>query len=288
MSFRRKKLASQAAAAALRLRVENKADIRLPVCVYDLAEKIGLNVLFIDNPSLEEMIANSPSTTILVSSLRPAGRRAYTCAHEIGHWKLGHGARIHEFVANRGGSEAADPEEWSAQVFAGALLMPAPAIQLAFHTRGWDIATCSAEQAHRIAGLFGVGYSTLVQHLTFGLGYVEKGHAETLLRVSLPKLRSSLAGGIQNGNVLVADREWPKISIDVEVGDVIISPPDTYAEGGYLSAIPTLSEFTAFRADSPGLGRLTDKAGWHRFYRVSRRNFAGRGIYRHLEDEQDE
>ena len=83
----RRAIARQAMAAALRTRLSLGYGLEHAVCVYDLAEKLGVEVRFLDVPSMEGMYSSASSPTIIVSSLRPFGRRAFNCAHELGHHK---------------------------------------------------------------------------------------------------------------------------------------------------------------------------------------------------------
>jgi len=83
-----------AAGVALRVR----QDVGIPptdaVCAFDLAERLGLEVWFQDVPSMEAVYVRQPAPTIVVTSLRPAGRRAFNCAHELGHHVFGHEAQL--------------------------------------------------------------------------------------------------------------------------------------------------------------------------------------------------
>ena len=94
----RRAIARQAMAAALRTRLSVGYGLDHAVCVYDLAEKLGVEVRFLDLPSMEGMYSSASGPTIIVSSLRPPGRRAFTCAHELGHHNRSDGVEIDELV----------------------------------------------------------------------------------------------------------------------------------------------------------------------------------------------
>ena len=91
----RKQMARMAAMVALRTRNKAGATLGQAICVYDLAEHLGIEVRFLDIPSMEGFYSKNPGPLILLSTLRPAGRRVFTCAHELGHHVLGHGTRRH-------------------------------------------------------------------------------------------------------------------------------------------------------------------------------------------------
>ena len=91
-------IASDALVHALRLRKRIGATLRDSVSPYAAAEQLGIEVRFMDFPSMEGMYVAGASPKILLSSLRPQGRRAFTCAHEIGHHVFGHGEQFDELI----------------------------------------------------------------------------------------------------------------------------------------------------------------------------------------------
>ena len=105
-------LARRALRGALETRRRVRASTLDPVCVYDLAEQLGIEVKFFAGNSFGGMYVKT-SQTILVPSLRPPGRRAFTCAHEIGHWFFGHGTRI-DRLGEIGRRSERKPEEHGA------------------------------------------------------------------------------------------------------------------------------------------------------------------------------
>ena len=86
---------------------------------YDLAETLGIEVRFADIPSMEGMLYCNPDPAIIVSSLRLPGRRAFTCAHELGHFHSGDGTTIDELVRKSDKADSYLMAGW----FAGALVM---------------------------------------------------------------------------------------------------------------------------------------------------------------------
>ena len=142
-----RRMAHSAFAAALRMR--KKADYRLDeaICVYDLAERLGIEVRFADIPSMEGMLYCNPDPVIMVSSQRPSGRRTFTCAHELVHFHSGDGTTIDELVG-KSDKAGTDPKEFMADCFAGALLMPKTAVERAFALRNWSAQNPTAGQLY--------------------------------------------------------------------------------------------------------------------------------------------
>ena len=279
----RRSIARKATADALRTR--HRAGYRLdtPICVYDLAGRLGVEVRFLDVPTLEGIYYNSPKPYIILSSLRPSGRRAFSCAHELGHHFRGDGLRLDE-VVNQWGRPRHGHAEFAADCFAGALLMPKTAIERAFAVRKWTINECTPAQVYSVANQFGVGYTTLVHHLSRGLLLLSNSRAEKLMKVS-PRRAQALAIGWETPNtVWVVDRHWVDRPIDVEVGDFIFLHERSRLEGNCTEYVTEMQEGAVLQAMEPGVGKLEDSSGWRVCIRVSRRAFVGRNTHRHREE----
>ena len=279
----RRAVARQAMAAALRARRSAGYGLDHAVCVYDLAEKLGVEVRFLDLPSMEGMYSSASSPVIIVSSLRPRGRRAFTCAHELGHHNRSDGVEIDELV-EQWDKPRFDPKEFSADCFAGALLMPKVAVSKAFAIRGWRLEECTPGQASMVAGYFGVGYTTLIHHLRSALQVLPDAQARALLKVSPRKAQSLLLGSQTPHTVVVVDAHWTGRAVDVEVGDLISVPGRAQSEGACIEPSPGGEHGRLFRAVRPGIGRLESTTAWSAFVRVSRRDYVGRAQYRHWEE----
>ena len=203
----RRSIARRAAAAALRTRRSAGYGLTEPVCVYDLAERLGIEVRFVDIPSMEGMYLHSEfAPTILVSSLRPSGRRAFTCAHELGHYSNGDGTRVDELVEKRS-RHLFEESEFAADCFAGILLMPKVAIDRAFALRKWKVHECNPGQFYLLSNYFGVGYSTLIHHMRSSLNILSAAQASALLKVKPRRLHRSrpLGGGAKELSVSLTD-----------------------------------------------------------------------------------
>src|SRR4051812_18605233 len=112
----RRRLAKDALWSACRVRREAGLALRSAICVYDLAQGMGVEVRFIDLASMEGTYSRVPQPTILISSLRPPGRQAFTCGHELGHHIYGHGFRIDELMSEGHGAKA-DGDEFLVDCF---------------------------------------------------------------------------------------------------------------------------------------------------------------------------
>ena len=279
----RRAIARQAMGAALRTRRSVGYGLDHAVCVYDLAEKLGVDL---DLPSMEGMYTPASSPTIIISSLRPPGRRAFTCAHELGHHHRRDGVEIDELV-EQWDKPRFDPKEFAADCFAGSLLMPKLAVSKAFAVRGWKIEECTPEQASMVAGYFGVGYTTLVHHLRSALQALPDPRAKALLKISPRKAQSLLLGWQTPQTVVVVDAHWTRRAVDVEVGNLIFVRGGAEPEGACIETLSDLENGRLFRAVKPGIGRLEARSHWSTFVRVSKRDYVGRALYRHWEEVGD-
>lgn len=276
----------QAVRKALSLRQRLGIGPYQAVSPFHVARLLGLDTWFLDAPTLEGMYVAGTPGEIFISSHRPSGRQAMTCAHEIGHFEFGHGARVDEH-RGPGLSQVEEPDEYLANTFASHFLATRSAIVNALQSRGLSSNTLTPENVFAVASWLGIGYAALIHHLRSALGAITPQRADALLRVQPKDVRASLATrfslGTIGGDLLVADHLWVDRAIDAQVDDVILVPPSCEVEGKCVRllgrAITTLT---------PGTGRvLHAESGWSAFIRVARRNYVGLAEYRHLAEEVD-
>ncbi len=278
-----KEVSRQCLRGALEIRRRAFATKSEPICIYDVAEQVGVEVIFRPENSLGGMYSKT-SQTILVPAHRPPGRRAFACAHELGHWFFGHGTTLDE-ISELERYREDTPEERLADTFASYLLMPPWAVNDAFAKRNWNPSNCTAEQAYTIAGQMGVGYETLVQHLRYSMRLVSPNHAKLLLKTTPKQLRCSLFGSNITRHLVIVDRHWVKVAVDLQVGELAILPRGVDLEGRSARVVGTHQLGVLIEGYIPGITRAELREGsWATFVRVSRKDFIGRSIFRHLED----
>jgi len=291
-SFNRRALAIQAMQAAAATRAKGKLDQAGPICIYGLCETLGVQVRF-NNINMEGMYQRGLPPRIHLSARRPLPRRAYNCAHELGHHVFGHGSSIDELREDAKAQPWEDPKEFLADTFAGFMLMPIIGLRRAFAVRGWTPETATAAQIFTVACDFGVGYATLLTHLSAGVNILSRGHATALQRVTPKALRMDVLGALTPEPLIVADRHRAAPTLDAEVKTLLLLPPGTEATGGGLALERDLATGRLFRATKPGIFQAT--AGeWAVFVRIApiQKNepygYVGLAQYRHLEEDPDE
>ena len=274
-------LATQAVLAATRLRSQQGIGPSVGICPYDLAIALEIKVHFMSAPSLEGMYSPEPKPLIALGSERPAGRRRYSCAHEIGHHVFKHGFRLDELSDSN--SAPWSPEEFLAQRFSSALLMPKLAVDSAFARRGWTSSTARPDQIYVVAQELGVGFTTLITNMEINLNALSKTRADELHQTSLAAIREDLAGSAVAHDVFIVDKFWIRPKIDVEVGDIIIFPASAEIQG--VCASREAGSDRRFTATAPGTAPVTlAGSSSSPMLRVSKRNFEGLARYRHLEE----
>jgi hypothetical protein len=277
----RLELATDATRRAARLRAEMDLRPNQPACPFDLASRLGITVRLAALPSLEGMYSPGPSPAIVVSSLRPAGRRRFTCGHEIGHHNFGHGCRLDEMLPD--GSRSKQLEEFAADRFSAAVLMPKLAVQNCFVRRGWNSISPTPSQVFVVAQDLGVGFTTLVDHMSVTLRLLDRPRTTELSKVQLPKLRRQLAGAEVSNDLFPLDAFWGDRPLDVDVDDQLLLPRNSEIQGSCIAQVDE-----RFVAVTAGTGRIAipGRKGLLEV-RVCRREFTGLAGYRHLESCDD-
>lgn len=284
---RRRDLALDALGRALKLRGEMGIGPQAPAPVFDVIDRLGIQLRFMPIPSLEGVYQGPPNPVILVSSDRPPGRQAYTGAHELGHHVYGHGVAVGVASddAGREPPESVGPEEYLADRFAGFFLMPKTAVKHGFRVRGWEPTGCTPRQVYTVAGWLGVGYAALVHHMRGSLGMLTYPQSVRLLKATPKVIRASILGREVRENLLVVGEKWTNRAVDVQVGDFILLPSGTHHEAINLCVVEETERTVLLTATAPGIGRVhRPDSGWAAFVRVSRRSYVGLGPHRHLED----
>lgn len=278
----KKLLFSGAVAKALQVRKRLGIAMDVPASPLDAAEQLGVEVRLADLPSMEGMYVASGRPTIILSSMRPSGRRNFTCAHELGHHSFGHGEQFDELTSDRTYNRATDTKEFQADCFAAFFLMPKATIESGMAVRKLSYGTLTPMQVYSLANWLGVGYATLVNHLVNGIGAISRNAGESLRRITPRDIRQQLFGDpMPYSHVILADEHWRGRAIDCEVGDLIRLPPGHSVEG----ALDVSSHKGFLVAMRPGIARVAlPGQDWHAFVRISPKNFVGRACFRFEED----
>jgi hypothetical protein len=255
------------------------------VNAFDVASMVGADVRFIDSPSLEGMLVRDPGLRILLPSTkhRPKSRILFSCAHEIGHQQFDHGTKADRYLAHGEARAGFVAEEYLADSFAGHLLMPRAAVVGAFERRGWNVGTATIDQVFVVANQLGVGYGTLVTHMNSVMELMPANRRDELARASPKTIKTGFAGEVCAGPLTIADVQWRDTPIDVEVGELVILPPESGSGCSLLSLIRNHAGRSVYCAARAGTTRL-DLGSGQVMIRVARQHYVGPLKNRYLDD----
>jgi len=277
----RRTLILDGAQAASDVRDQLGLDLIAPVDPYAIAEDLGIRVRFLP-VSMEGFYQKGSPPRIMLSALRPLARKAFTCAHEVGHHWFGHGSTIDELKSDD--REDSDiPEEILANAFAAFLLMPTIAMRRAFNSRGWKPATANPMQILTIASEFGVGYETLFTHLSVTLSDMPHGVRNELSKWTPQRIRKRLLGHDDADGLVILDDKQQATSVDLDEGYALAVPTGAGVSGAALIERQSIEGFDIYDAVARGRATITT-AAWQTEARVAPAKFVGAANYRFLED----
>lgn len=283
-----KSLVMKGMQASIAARTKAGVDLKSPTCIYGLCETHRVTVRFNDI-NMEGMYDREPKPRIHVSALRPLARRTFTCAHELGHHVFGHGSTIDELQDDQSKSAERQPNEILADAFAAFVLMPTLGLREAFTKRGLDPNKASATEMYAIACNFGVGQSTLVNHLAYGIEMINPIQRAQLGRITPKMIRTQLLGEVVPEPLTVADQHWNSATLDTEEGAFLLLPASVVVDTTILMPQRDLAAGRLFKAMKPGITRVViPGTSWATYVRVARRQYVGLARFRHLEDMTDD
>ena len=265
-------LARQAAARAERVRIRCGVEIAAPVDPIKIAEDCGCEVRLVPLTSLEGMYSPTPRPTIVLGSQRPSGRRTFNCIHELGHHEFKHGVRLDQLVDHAG---SVHPDEHLVDMFAGFLLMSQTAVRRAVKDRDVRLSSLTPLDVFRLASFFGVGYSTMINHLTWSLQVIDSKQANRLLR-TLPKDLKGIFGGQPDSEVVLADTHWRGRAADLEIGDTLVLPNSVAVDDeSKVQRIGVIDDQLLYKAVGRGYARAYSTVGaeWAINVRVAPKHF---------------
>ena len=92
--------------------------------------------------------------------------------------------------------------------------------------------TMNPDQIYILSTYFGVGYSSLINHLHFSFNFISKAKMKQFLRIPPRKIKERY-GGVAGSEVIIVDHLWIHRAVDLELGDTVILPPDTLIKDGF-------------------------------------------------------
>ena len=255
----------------------------MPLCPYDFAMAKGVAVRFLAVDSMEG-IYHRQSGTIVISSRRPRGRKAFTCAHEYGHHVFGHASHVDELMEDRTGRPS--DEELLADRFAGFLLMPRTLILQGFRDSGVEPKACTPQQAYAMSCWIGVSYRGFLTHASLAVNVMPLPVADRLKKVGPKEIRTNLVAQSADTDLLIVNEAWQR-PVDLVVGDYVLLPTGALADDGVVELVDEGAQGACFRAVSRGIGRVR-RGSWAANVRVMPDDYTGLARCRHLPESNDD
>lgn len=284
----RKSLVMQGMQASITARIKAGVDLKNPTCIYGLCEAHNVVVRF-NEINMEGMYDRTSKPRIHISALRPLARRAFTCAHELGHHIFGHGSTIDELRDDQANSGDRPPNEILADAFAAFALMPTLGLREAFAKRGLDPNRATALDMYAIACNFGVGQATLVNHLAYGISMINQAQRDRLGRITPKMIRTELLGEVVPTPLTVADQHWSSPTLDTEQSALLLLPSGVVVDTAMLVPEREFALGRLFRAAKCGITRVViPGTPWATYVRIAPRQYVGLARFRHLEESLDE
>ncbi len=270
------KLSQSAAKSALKYRLEIGLGLDSPCDIYETISSRGIELQFVDIPSLEGMCLQEPEVTrICVTADRPWGRQRFTAAHELGHYVLDHGSQVDAAIEAREGNKGISDEEILADGFARFFLMPRPAVMKAFsHTTQFD-----AMSVFKASCYLGVSYESLVRQLCLSLKLINGSQEKSLLRYSRQEIAQMLLGNSTfKRDVWPLDDRWRNRVLHLQIGDAVLGVSPINSEG----TLQISRCHGGSIVESTGDACVSLLAGGEVTIRASKRSYIGFYDYRYL------
>ena len=200
-----------------------------------LAEQAGVMVMVKPLEKLLGAFVREGRPGILLNSERPIGMVHMTCAHELGHYHLGHMTTADEHLAYGDQSEAIEQE---ANYFAYTLMAPMWLVNRALRTKDWDRkSVLSPDVVYQLSLRLGVSFTGMVWSLS-RLKYLSSQAAMVMSKTPPKDLKTkALPAGVEIptlSDVWVLDERDKDWVIEPRSTDRFIVRLPSHATAGYL------------------------------------------------------
>lgn len=205
-----------------------------------VAESQGIPVLLRPMDKLLGAFVRDRVSGILINSERPAGLIHMTCAHELGHYFMGHQTTADDSMDF---SPHADRLELEADWFAYQLLAPRLLIASLMRRKRLTIQALKHPTAmYQLALRLGISYSATIWSMV-RQGLLPRDDSKKLLAVEPSEIKSSILGGRpldpRKDVWLIDDRDRSCV-IEPRIDDQILVRLSSRAASGYLWSVDEL------------------------------------------------
>jgi len=272
--------------AAEKVRIQLNIGSTELIRIEELCSKLNVVVRYTDINMEGMYIAGEKNafSTILLSNLRPLPRRAFTCAHELGHHIFNHGSKLDTLEKASDYNFEQKQEESLVDIFAGALLMPLLSISREFNIRQWKIQNSRPINFFIISSIFGVGYHTLITHCKANK-LISNSKGSELLKVSPKKIFiQSFSSQLESSHFKIFDKYCTSIKTDLEENNFIVLPKKFKNSYRNIEFVSRMEYGFLYRALNSGIIR-ENTSGFSIEIRIQKKNYIGLAKYRFKEME---
>jgi Zn-dependent peptidase ImmA (M78 family) len=228
-----KKASEVHAGAQTRRRIEQDGYCRIdPI---SLAEQAGVAVMVRELDQLLGAFIREEQPGILLNSERPIGMVHMTCAHELGHFYLGHLTTADEDISY---GDKSDPREQEANAFATSLLSPRWLVLHALSAKGWRSSDLTNPiVVYQLSLRLGVSFTAMVWTLA-RYNFLTRGAANAMAKLSPKSVKERLlpqgAATTTNTDVWLLDQRDKNWIIEPRVQDQFVVRLPSHATAGFL------------------------------------------------------
>lgn len=203
-----------------------------------IAEEEGIDVMVRPLDKLLGAFLREDSVGILLNQHRPAGMFHMTCAHELGHFFLGHGTNTDEQIDYGFGSNGIELE---ADQFAYSLMAPLALVIKVLRAQRWNWESLQDPATiYQLSLRLGLSYTAMVWSLV-RLGKLDGGRAKSLARISPATIKRAL---VPQGTIFEGSQDVWRISpkdkesiLEPRRDDCIIMELPSNVTSGYLWSV---------------------------------------------------
>ena len=203
-----------------------------------IAENAGIQVMVRPLEKLLGAFLREETVGILLNQRRPAGMFHMTCAHELGHFFLGHGTTADEQVDY--GSSASAIER-DADQFAYSLLAPLSLVVKVLKAQRWSWESLKdPTTVYQLSLRLGLSYTAMVWSLV-RLGRLDRDTAKSLIHVPPANIKRALA---PKGTPLEGNQDVWRIGpndkdsiLEPRPEDYVLMELPSHATSGYLWSV---------------------------------------------------
>lgn len=270
---------------ASEIRLKLGYDLYQPLNIYDVCEKLGVDVQFVDVNMEGFYISKLDFNRILISNKRPFARRVFTCGHELGHHVFNHGLKLDILNDDTSSNQYKDDDEKLVDTFSANLLMPIAGVESEFLKRNINPSTASPLDFYIISSVFGVGYQSLVTHCKINR-LINEFKSMELSKLTPSKIFENEFGNVgEKSHFKIIDGLSDPMPVDLEISNYLILPEGFIIDDDFLEKKINTKTVSIFSAKKTGITSISSASGdISYFVRIQPKDYVGFATYRHLEN----